>query len=184
MFPCKAMCDPAVFLRIAWISLDVKVLRTARTTVLAKFCNTVTRQPIELGSCSNPLQIQQVFWYRLNFFSFWVRGFLWVKSWLGHVFTFVCLHGPGRQPNRPFFGSIFFLESRLSSESLEPLIGLLTYLEAKLWLKIQKLIKIYPTNTNLGCIPPKAITQQPIELESWSNPLKMRKVFLVAMKKT
>jgi len=36
-------------------------LRTARATVLAEFCNTITCQLIELESCSNPLQIQQVF---------------------------------------------------------------------------------------------------------------------------
>ena len=37
-----------------------------------------------------------------------------------------------------------FLESRLSFESLESLIGLLAYLESKLWLKHQKLVKILP----------------------------------------
>jgi len=35
----------------------------------------------------------------------------------------------------------FFLESRLSSESLEPLIGFLAYLEPILLLKKQKLIR-------------------------------------------
>jgi len=39
----------------------VKGLRTARATVLAKLCNTIAHQPIELASSSNPLQIQQVF---------------------------------------------------------------------------------------------------------------------------
>jgi len=34
-----------------------------------------------------------------------------------------------------------FLETRRSSESLVPLIGFLTYLEPKLWIKIQKLVK-------------------------------------------
>jgi len=37
-----------------------------------------------------------------------------------------------------------FLESRLSSESLEPFIGLLAYLETKLWLKNQQFVKILP----------------------------------------
>jgi len=32
-----------------------------------------------------------------------------------------------------------------------------------------------PTNASLGCIPPQAITHQPIELEGCSNPLKMGK---------
>jgi len=33
-----------------------------------------------------------------------------------------------------------------------------------------------PKNTNLGCIPPQAITRQLIELGSCSNPLKVGKV--------
>jgi len=39
--------------------------------------------------------------------------------------------------NMPFFWLKFFLESRISSESLEPFIGLLAYLDPKLWLKNQ-----------------------------------------------
>ena len=42
---------------------------------------------------------------------------------------------PGRELNEPFFVLKFCLETRLSSESLEPLIGFLAYLEPKLWLK-------------------------------------------------
>jgi len=38
-----------------------------------------------------------------------------------------------------------------------------------------------PTNAKLGCIPPQAITRQPIELESCSNPLKIGKVLQFAM---
>ena len=37
-----------------------------------------------------------------------------------------------------------FLESKLSSKSLDPLTGSLAYLEPKLWLKKQKLVKILP----------------------------------------
>jgi len=33
-----------------------------------------------------------------------------------------------------------------------------------------------PTNANMGCIPPQAITHQLIELDSCSNPVKMGKV--------
>ena len=33
-----------------------------------------------------------------------------------------------------------------------------------------------PTNANPGCITPVAITRRQVELESCSNPLKMRKV--------
>jgi len=35
-------------------------LSPAKTTFHAEFCNPVTRQAIELESCSNPLRIQQV----------------------------------------------------------------------------------------------------------------------------
>jgi len=44
------------------------------------------------------------------------------------VFFWPILPGPGRQPNGPFMAEVF-LKSRLSSESLEPLIGILPYLE-------------------------------------------------------
>jgi len=49
-----------------------------------------------------------------------------------------------------------FLETRLSYESLEPLIGFLTYLDPKLCHKNQKVVKISnPTNTNLVCETPR-----------------------------
>jgi len=51
------------------------------------------------------------------------------------------LPSPRYQP-RAIFWLKHFLESRLSSKSLEPLIGLLAYLELKLWVKNQKLVKI------------------------------------------
>jgi len=61
------------------------------------------------------------------------------------------LPGPGRQTNEPFFGSRFFLETRLSSESLEGLIGLPEYHEPKLWLKKQEVGKnSKPTEGNHG----------------------------------
>jgi len=42
---------------------------------------------------------------------------------------------------------MFFL---IHNESLELLIDLLAYLDPKLWLKNQKLVKSVPTNANLG----------------------------------
>jgi len=54
---------------------------------------------------------------------------------MGAYFAFLAiLCGPGCQTNTPFFGS-GFLESRVSSESLESLIGLPAYLEPKSWPK-------------------------------------------------
>jgi len=54
-------------------------------------------------------------------------------------------------PMGQYFASGFFVETRLSSESLEPLIGFLAYLEAKLFHKNQKVVNIStPTKGNLG----------------------------------
>jgi len=70
---------------------------------------------------------------------------------------------------------MFFLETRQKSASLEPLNGFPAYLKPKLWIKKQKLVKIYaPTNPNLGWNTPLLYmdsTRQRIELESCSNPL-------------
>ena len=95
----------------------------------------------------------------------------------GHSFAtfWPSLPGPGRQPNGPLFWLKFFLESRLSSESLEHLIDFLAYLEPKLWLKNQNFVKNYtPTNADHGYIIPilyMALTRQQIELEICSTPL-------------
>ena len=88
---------------------------------------------------------------------------------------------PGRELNEPFFVLKFCLETRLSSESLEPLIGFLAYLEPKLWLKNTLFDKYINFFRNVwfpshGKFWP-AITRQQIELESYSNPLKTREVF-------
>jgi len=115
------------------------VLRTARATVLTELRDTIIHQPIELGSCSKLLQIQQSLLVQMENFFFI----------LGDVIMGTCFRPCGQvylalgaNPMGHFFGSIFFLESRLSYQSLELLIGLLAYLEPKLWLKIQNLLKI------------------------------------------
>jgi len=54
------------------------------------------------------------------------------------------LPGPGCQPNEQLFGSSFFLEYRLSPESLEPLIGFRAHLKPKLWLKKKLVIILLP----------------------------------------
>jgi len=64
------------------------------------------------------------------------------KSWF---------YGPGSQNNVPFSWINCFLETRLSSESLDPLISLLAYLGSKLWLTNQKWdINSNPTKGNLS----------------------------------
>jgi len=70
------------------------------------------------------------------------------------------LPGPGRQPNEPHFGS------KLSSESLDSLIGFLAYLEWKVSFK-KKIGKTFaPTKANFMYVILMAITRQRIELES------------------
>jgi len=60
-------------------------------------------------------------------------------------------YGPGIQNNVLFFWLKYFLETRLSSESLDPLIDFLAYLEPKLWPTNKKLdINSNPTKGNLG----------------------------------
>jgi len=101
-----------------------------------------------------------------------------VKSGVVLAFLWPTLPGPGRQSNGSIFCLKFFLEARQSSESAEPLIDFLAYLEAKLCYKKQKVVKIStPTNTNLGRITPSlymAVTRRQNRLESCSNPLKTR----------
>jgi len=64
------------------------------------------------------------------------------KSWF---------YGPGSENNVLFLWLKCILETRLSSESLDPLIGFLAYLEPKLWPTNQKLdINSNPTKGNLG----------------------------------
>ena len=75
--------------------------------------------------------------------QFWAWGSLGGASQV--VFFWPTLPGPGRQSNGPIFCLNFFVETRLSSESLEPLIGFLAYLDAKLYHKIQKVVKISTT---------------------------------------
>jgi len=96
----------------------------------AEVCNTITHQPIELVSCSNPLQIQQVFQFRLKIIFFILDlGFSAGDVIMGACF---CLFDQvylalGTNPICHF--SLIFLETRLSSQSLEPMIGLLACLQ-------------------------------------------------------
>jgi len=57
-------------------------------------------------------------------------------------FYWLSLRGLGCQSNEPIVSLKFFLETRLSYESLEPLIDFLAYLDQKLCHKNQKVVKI------------------------------------------
>ena len=120
------------------------------------------------------LRFQQVFLVETEK-CFFVLGFMGVTSQVGVVCFFGHLYPALRaNPMSHFFGSSF-LETRLWSASLEPLIDFLAYLEPKLRAKNQNLAKISaPTNVSLCWITPilyMATTHQQLDLESCWNPL-------------
>ena len=83
--------------------------------------------------------------------------FSWGDVTSGGVFEFLwpTLHGPGRPSNGPTFWPKYFYETRLSHESLEPLIDFLAYLDEQLCHKNQKVVKNpTPKKGNQGGITP------------------------------
>ena len=78
-----------------------------------------------------------------KFFSFGL-GVLLGDVTSGGVFAILwpTLTGPGRQLNGPTFLIEYFYETRISHETLEPLIGFLAYLDQNLCHKNQKFVKI------------------------------------------
>ena len=65
------------------------------------------------------------------------------------------LPDPARQSKKQFFGSSFLLESGITSEALELLVGFITYLEPALWLENTKLVKFMLSQTlTLGVFDP------------------------------
>jgi len=77
-----------------------------------------------------------------KFFSVLGLGFSWGDKWGVLAFLWPNLPGPGRPSNGPTFWPKYVLETRLSYEFLEPLIGFLAYLDQKLCHKNQKVVKI------------------------------------------
>jgi len=107
-------------------------------TVFANLCNSITRQPIELESSSNPLRIQQVFWLSSKKKIFVLDlGFSWGKVESGGYLCvfFSCLYlALVANPLRHFLVQVV-LETRPKSASLETFNGFLAFLEPKLWIK-------------------------------------------------
>ena len=90
-------------------------------------------------------------------FQFWFRGSFGGGVTSGDVFAFLwpTLTGPGRQLNGPTFSIEYFYETRISHETLEPLIGFLAYLDQNVCYKNQKLVKIStPKKLTKGKITP------------------------------
>jgi len=122
---------------------EIKVLKPFQSRASPKFwrrvCKAITYQPIELESCSNHLRIQHVCYLKLKKkFSFWVCGSLGEDVTSDGVIFILLAYfrpswrGPGRQSNEPIVSLKFLLKTRLSYESLEPLIDFLAYLDQKL----------------------------------------------------
>jgi len=90
----------------------------------------------------------------------------------------ISLPGPGRQATESFFWLKLFLETRLSSESLESLIDFLAYLETEPWHKTEFVTNIkkfherynFPFQDKFW----PAIALRQIKLQSCSHPLKTR----------
>jgi len=98
-----------------------------------KFWPAITRQQIELESCSNPLKTRDVLLFRINsFFKIWVLG-PWDHD-LGVLRLFWWRHHPIQRAD--IVGQRF-LDARLEYESLELLIEFLAFLVQKLCQKIQ-----------------------------------------------
>jgi len=120
-------------------------LRTAKPLSWPQLWLVITCRPIELESWSNPLRIQQVFDLRSKKFFFGLDfGFfvcyVTMRACLGNFRPI--LPGPGPQANTKFFSLNIFLDSWLENESLEPLTDMLAYLDLKLCLKNQKMVKL------------------------------------------
>jgi len=118
-------------------------LTPTAATFLPKFCNAITRQPIELECCSNHLPIRQVFWLRLQKFLFVLGlGSMWGTSQVGMFLRFFGQLFATLSANlMSHFLAQVFLKIRQSSEALEPLIDFLACLKPKWWPKKQKLVK-------------------------------------------
>jgi len=76
-----------------------------------------------------------------NFFSWKVRIFCdWRHKWSSFGVILAYVAGPRAQPLGQSVSLKFSLETRLESESFEPLIDFLAFLVQKLWSKINQLI--------------------------------------------
>jgi len=85
--------------------------RATRATFFAELCNSITRQPIELERCSNPVRIRQVFSLDLkNIYFVLGFGFSVRDVTRGACFRFLgqVYLTPGANPTSQFFGSSFF----------------------------------------------------------------------------
>ena len=108
-----------------------------------------TRQPFEFSRYSASLLVS----IEKTNYSVLVLGFSVGDIEIGGVFACFrcgCL-ALCTNPTSDLLGQVIFLESGLTSEALELLVGFITYLEPALWLE-NTIGKIYAlTNANPGC---------------------------------
>jgi len=125
-----------------------QLLTTTRAKRLAQGFFVITRQPLQLQRCSNPLRMRKFFVVLLKKnFLIRVRGSPGGGSQSGGVFVFLTyLTGPGRQSHGPKFWLKLVLETRQFSASIEPLLDLLACLGPKLWPKNP----IFPQNQKIA----------------------------------
>jgi len=78
---------------------------------------------------------------RKKFFGWEVRIFCdWRHKWSSYGVILACVAWPRAQPLGQSVSLKFSMETRLESESFEPLIDFLAFLDQKLWSKINKLM--------------------------------------------
>jgi len=112
-------------------------LTTTRATIVAQVFFVITRQPLQLHRCSNPLRMRKVFLVLLKkiFLLGWGVRLGWARKVGVFSVFWPTLTGPGRQSHRPKFCRKLFLETTRSPASIEPLLDLLACLEPTLWPK-------------------------------------------------
>jgi len=126
------------------ISLNTFAARVTRNhawvTIFVPLCNSITRQSIVLESCSNPKKMWQVCMSAMKksilVLLFFVSDV--ISSWVLAILAQVTWRWA--QPQAGNISLKFLLETRLESESFEPLIGFLTFLVQKLWANNNKIL--------------------------------------------
>jgi len=88
-------------------------LTTTRATIVAHAFYVITRQPLQLESCSNPPQMQQVFLVLLKKNMDLGEGFAWQRLANGGVFVFLTnFDGSWTPTHKPKYWLKLFLETR------------------------------------------------------------------------
>jgi len=98
------ICTPASYTTVAVSCFSSRIpLSPACATFLAELCNPITRQAIELESCSNPLRIQQVLQSKSKKKIFVFGGNVTSRGVFGYLYLAL---GPNSLGH--YYGSRFF----------------------------------------------------------------------------